>query len=148
MLPPVNESGLLPPGIHIAEWSEIDSAFGSTPLRRRLLVGLRQALLSLRAAGCKRAYLDGSFVTAKTAPGDFDGCWETSGVQIDLVDPILLRFENRRLAQKVKYGGELFPASGIADRSSMRTYLEFFQVDKETGAAKGIIAIDLERLTP
>jgi hypothetical protein len=30
----------------------------------------------------------------------------------------------------------------------MQTYIEFFQIDKETGVAKGLIAIDLERLTP
>jgi len=29
-----------------------------------------------------------------------------------------------------------------------RTFLEFFQVDKETGAVKGIVAIDLRRWKP
>ena len=38
--------------------------------------------------------------------------------------------------------GEFFPASIIADIDGM-SFLEFFQMDKETGRPKGIIAIDL-----
>jgi hypothetical protein len=40
--------------------------------RRTLLAGLREALGALREAGCRTVYLDGSFVTAKEAPEDFD----------------------------------------------------------------------------
>jgi len=52
-----------------------------------------QALRLLREAGCGRAYVDGSFVTAKEVPGDFDGCWEAEGVDFDLLDPRLLTFD-------------------------------------------------------
>jgi len=93
-------------------------------------------------------YLDGSFITAKESPGDFDGCWDLNGVNPAQLDPVLLRFDPGRMAQKIKYGGELFPAAWIADQNSMLTFIDFFQIDKETGEAKGIIAIDLERLTP
>lgn len=34
--------------------------FGTTPWRRQLLEGLARALRDLRAAGCKRAYIDGN----------------------------------------------------------------------------------------
>jgi len=148
MLPPLTEEGLLPPGVHLAEWDEIWAAFATSARRQRLLSGFLRAIRSLKAAGCKVAYLDGSFVTTKENPGDFDGCWDLTGVNPALVDPVLLIFESRRLAQKIKFGGELFPAAGIADNNTMLTFLEFFQIDKETGNAKGIIAIDLERLTP
>ena len=43
-------------------------------------------------AGCRRAYVDGSFVTAKEVPGDFDGCWEAEDVDPDALDPVLLDF--------------------------------------------------------
>lgn len=40
----------------------------------------------LRAAGCKRAYIDGSFINAKERPGDFDACWDLDGVDFDVID--------------------------------------------------------------
>jgi hypothetical protein len=107
-----------------------------------LLAGLKAALDALRAAGCRRAYIDGSFVTTKATPGDFDGCWEVGGVDPDLLDPVLLVFANQRAAQKAKYGGEFFPAESAADPFGTR-FLEFFQRDKQTGDPKGIVTIDL-----
>jgi hypothetical protein len=109
-----------------------------------LLDGLRSALNALREAGCKRVYIDGSFVTAKVEPSDFDGCWEVDGVDPDKLDPVLLTFSNRRAAQKAKYRGELFLADARADPAGTR-FIEFFQHDKD-GNAKGIIALDLREL--
>ena len=148
MLPPLNPDGLLPPGIHLAAWDEVYAMFGTTPHRRRLLDGFRRAINALKSAGCKKAYLDGSFVTSKDKPGDFDGCWEETDVNPALLDPILLTFANGRIAQKIKFGGELFPAGFVADPATGGLFIDFFQIHKETGAAKGIIAIDLERLQP
>lgn len=133
-------TGNLPPGVHDATWDELVDAFGFNGRRAELLQGLRAALESLARAGCKRAYIDGSFVTAKERPGDFDGCWETPGVDPTLLDPELLDFREARAAQKAKYGGELFPANGTADPAG-RAFLEFFQIDRE-GRPKGIVAID------
>lgn len=62
-IPPFTDSGNLPEGIHDATWDEIVERFGTNERRRELLEGLRQALDSLQAAGCRRAYIDGSFVT-------------------------------------------------------------------------------------
>ena len=55
---------------------------------------------------------------------------------------MLLEFENRRAAQKAKYGGELFVAAAAATPAGT-TFLDFFRRDKATGDAKGILAIDL-----
>ena len=100
---------------------------------------------SLREAGCKRVYIDGSFVTAKVEPGDFDGCWEVDGVDPGKLDPVLLEFAHKRAAQKAKYRGEFFLADAQADPAGTR-FIDFFQRDKD-GNAKGIIAIDLKDLT-
>src|SRR5437660_1433090 len=109
MIPPFERrSGNLPPGIHEATWNELVTRFGRTARRRRLLEGLGRALQALRQAGCRRVYINGSFVTAKRVPGDFDGCWDSDGVDPDRLDPVLLDFTNFRAAQKAKYGGELF----------------------------------------
>ena len=51
-------TGNLPPGEHPAEWRDVVERFGTTPWRSQLLEGLAHALRDLRAAGCKRAYID------------------------------------------------------------------------------------------
>ena len=146
MIPPFETAtGNLPPGIHPASWAEVMARYGATPFRLTLLAGLKAALDSLRTAGCRRAYLDGSFVSTKDTPGDFDGCWEPAGVDPALLDPVLLDLAPPRIAQKVKYGGELFPAGAHLDMLGARA-LEFFQRDRQTGEPKGIVAIDLEDL--
>jgi len=145
MIPEFDDCGNLPPGIYEAAWEEFIERFGWTLHRQRLIKGLRLALESLRAAGCRTVYLDGSFVTAKDIPNDYDGCWDTNGVDADLLDPILLMFDDRRAAQQTKYLGEFFPAEVTELRSGI-TFLEFFQIDKETGQSKGIIKLNLERL--
>jgi hypothetical protein len=106
-------------------------------LGRRLLDTLR----SLKHAGCRVVYLDGSFVTAKELPGDFDACWEISGVDPGRLDRELLDFRDRRAAQKARSGGELFPAETAAEPVGI-TFLDYFQRDRDTGKPKGIIAID------
>ena len=145
MLPDFTLDGLLPPGIHEAEWDEVVARFGYNLWRMSLLSGLRDALESLRNAGCRTVYIDGSFVTSKELPGDFDACWEEDGVDGSALDPVLLDLRPKRLAQKLKYRGELFPASIPADPSGL-SFLEFFQTT-ETNAPKGIVKIDLEGLT-
>lgn len=126
----------------MATWNEIETRFGGTEGRDALLHGLRAALESLAAAGCRTAYINGSFVTEKEEPQDFDACWDAAGVDPDRLDPALLDFANRRAAQKQRFGGELFPADFAAEPAGMR-FLDYFQRDRETGDAKGIVAIDL-----
>ena len=128
-----------------ADWDELVSRFGYNPRRILLLVGLRAALESLKNAGCRTAYIDGSFVTYKEYPNDFDACWEEEGVDPLALDPVLLDLRPKRVAQKNKYYGELFPASVPADPQGL-SFLEFFQT-MGTGEPKGIVAIDLEGLT-
>lgn len=131
---------VLPPGIHDATFAEVEARFATTPHRRWLFDGFVRATVALRVAGCSTVYLDGSFVTAKPHPGDYDGCWDHTGVNFKMLDPVLLDFSNKRAAQKAKYMGEMFIA-GIS--SGMVPFLDFFQIEKFTGAAKGILRISL-----
>jgi hypothetical protein len=142
VIPSFDERGNLPPGVHSATWEEIVERYATTERRTELLDGLHEAVQELRAAGCARVYLDGSFVSDKQVPGDFDACWEVSGVDAGLLDPVLLDFSDRRAAQKARYGGELFPAQGAAEPAGT-VFLDYFQRDRDTGEPKGIVAIDL-----
>ena len=140
MIPPFDSrTGYLPPGIHDGTWSEVKTRFGGNPHRRRLIAGLRRVLRHLGQAGCGSILLNGSFVTNKPAPNDYDAAWEPAHVDPDRLDPVLLDFSNGRAAMKRKYGGELFPAGGraIADM----TFRDLFQRDRD-GARKGIVRID------
>ena len=116
--------------------------FGTSNWRRQLAAGVRTAIENLKSAGCLTVYIDGSFVTTKGVPNDFDACWEEAGVDPFALDPVLLTFDPGRATQKAKYLGELFPASIIASEDGF-SFLEFFQTDKDTGGPKGIVAIDL-----
>ena len=51
---------------------------------------------------------------------------------LDRLDPVLLDWSDRRMAQKTKFGGELFIAASAADPWGT-TYLEFFQHSRNTG---------------
>jgi hypothetical protein len=145
MIPTFDVNGLLPPGIHWASWDEFLERFGTSSWRLRLADGIRAAIENLKNAGCLTVYVDGSFVTAKEVPNDFDACWDETGVDPLALDPVLLIFDPGRATQKAKYLGELFPASAIADGDGF-SFLEFFQTDKDTGRPKGIVTIDLEGL--
>jgi hypothetical protein len=149
MIPVFDADGNLPPGRHRASWKEFERRFGSSFRRRHLLAAMKRMLLSLKGAGCRRVFIDGSFVTSKAEPGDYDGCWDRAGMDLSKVlktDPVLLDFSNKRLGQKLKYGGEMFPAD-LLEASSGTLFLEFFERDKDSGNQKGIVEIDLGELS-
>jgi hypothetical protein len=137
-------TGNLPAGEHWATWQELRDRYGHTPWRRRLLDGLLNALQLLRVAGCERVWIDGSFITAKEEPGDFDACWDAEGVDFDRVDERLLTFDRGRATQKTAFLGELFISDAKADPQGT-LFRDFFQTGRD-GDAKGIIAINLKGL--
>lgn len=141
MVPEFDSRGLLPQGIYRADWQEIVKRFGRNRQRLQLLSGLKEALDLLRDAGCRRVYLDGSFVTDKESPNDVDVCWDVDGVEPMSLDSVFFDFDNERTAQKARFAAEFFPAQAP---QRLKTFLDFFQIDKETGEPKGIIELRLD----
>lgn len=140
MIPALLDSKVLPDGEHPATWQEVVSAFGEGERRRTLLRGLLLACSALGAAGCQQLWLDGSFVTGKAVPGDYDACWDPAGVDPDRLDPVLLDWSTSgRLLMKAKYLGDLFIA-GVETKSGL-PFVDFFRKDRD-GAPKGIVVID------
>ena len=133
---------VLPRGLHDATLDEVEARFASNQRRRHLFKGLRKACNALRKAGCRVIYLDGSFVTEKPYPNDYDVCWELDNVNVNSLDRVFLDFSDGRKNQKDKFYGEFFPSSFNAD--GIHTFLHFFRIDKETGSEKGIIRIFLQ----
>jgi hypothetical protein len=144
MIPPADSrTGYLPVGIHSAPWAELQQRFAYNAHRVRLMDGLLLALGVLVPAGCREVLLDGSFVTAKTFPGDYDATWSVVGVDVGRLDPVFFDFSNKRIAMKTKYLGEFWPAQWPA--APGRVFSEYFQEDKN-GVPKGIIEVDLRSL--
>ncbi len=133
---------VLPEGLHSSNFSEVAANFAINPWRRTLFDGLLNASRNLKEAGCLRLYLDGSYVTGKPNPRDYDVCWDPGGVDPTLLDPVFLNFDNRRAAQKSKYNGEFFPSGWPADRTG-NTFIDFFQIERFSGLKKGLVLIEL-----
>jgi hypothetical protein len=132
---------VLPPGVHDATLEEVESRFAAPGWRKSLFSGFMDGVMALRKAGCRTVLLDGSFVTEKPFPGDFDACWYPIGVDAVKLDPVFLEFSQGRKKQKKRFGGEFFPATALAD--GRHFFHDFFQIEKDTGYAKGIIRIQL-----
>jgi len=144
MIPdPDLKTGYLPLGIHDAEWSGMADHFAGNRHRARLTRGLLAACRNLAAAGCRELLLNGSFVSAKSLPGDYDAAWETIGADPARLDPVLLDFSNLRAAMRAKYLGDLFPASAFAVPGVL--YRDFFRTDRN-GAGKGVVLLGLGSL--
>ncbi|HVF41870.1 MAG TPA: hypothetical protein VM936_02600 [Pyrinomonadaceae bacterium] len=143
MIPEFNAHGLLPQGVHPATLDEVQERFGGNERREQLLMGLVEALRLLRAAACRRVYINGSFVTSKERPNDVDVCWDIEGVDTDALDAVFFDFADERAAQKARFGCEFFPAQ-VPEGVTGRAFLEFFQIDKQTGEPKGIIELELD----
>ena len=79
-------------GEHVTSLAAVKRRFGrASAQRQKLMRGLEAAVENLRAAGVRRVWIDGSFVTRKQAPNDVDGCWEYSDeVDLEALDPVFL----------------------------------------------------------
>jgi hypothetical protein len=133
---------VLPPGMHQASLDEVEYAFATNIWRRELFNGLMDASSRLLRAGCSTVYLDGSYVSGKPKPGDYDACWDPTGVDPSKLDPLFLQFANGREAQKAVFKGEFFPSSMMCADVG-QAFVDFFQQDRFTGKQKGIISIPL-----
>jgi len=137
--------GALEPGIYPMTWEEFKEKFGYNEYRAWLLEGLEWAIADLKKIGCKAIFVDGSFITKKILPGDFDLCWEEEGVDLVAASKICPGlFDCGRKMEKIKarYRGDVAPSESIADIKKDITFLGLFTEDRQ-GRAKGIIRISI-----
>ena len=147
MIPDFEDNGNLPPGIHYCFWDEFKVLFGYTEKRMQMIRGMEMVMIELKAAGCRNFYVNGSFVTRKLTPKDFDCCWVQDDVDTEYLKekaPLILKYYDSA-AQKAKYRGEIYQSDQPVDKST--TSIEFFQRDRDLNK-KGIIAIDLQEWAP
>ena len=73
MIPPFEDMGYLPPGVHPATLDEIEVQFGrASELRTVQMESLRWLVEVARRAGVERIVINGSFTTAVPEPNDVD----------------------------------------------------------------------------
>lgn len=73
MLPPFDDYGNLPPGIHRATLQEIMERFGSgSPEREVQSSELADFVAAVSKTGVRRIIVNGSFTTGKLSPNDVD----------------------------------------------------------------------------
>lgn len=131
---------ILPPGIHDTTLDEISLKYATNPQRRNLFSGLEKGISNLFGSGCKQVFVNGSFITGKPSPKDYDLAWDPRFVDPSRLDPVFLDFSVGTLQQIMKYGGEYFPSSWVEQDSGKR-FVDFFQTEKVTGKSKGILRI-------
>jgi hypothetical protein len=143
MLPPLNDSGDLPPGVHLAGWQEIEQRFGAgTAARLHAMPTLRHLHeLAARSGALRRFYVFGSFVSAAPAPRD-----------IDLVLVMAREFrledcprESQTLFShadaEARYGASIFwLREGMLGEAAMCEFLLAWQT-KRDGALRGILEV-------
>ena len=72
-LPTLRDDGWLPEGHHPTTWEEITARFGDAPGSDRVLSSLQAWREAVQAKGMRGlVILNGSFISRKEAPGDFD----------------------------------------------------------------------------
>ncbi len=143
-VPPFREDGWLPVGHHPATWEEVAERFGGEPGSRRAfltdkLLGLRDALRVLGVKGT--LLLNGSYVSARPEPGDFDVLLITPpDIQaMKDADPKLALLLDAERAEK-EGGYSLFYVP--SDSPALDLVSSFWSLSKES-VAKGDVQVEL-----
>lgn len=147
MIPPLNENGWLPEGVHdctLQEAAERFGSFQSSDRRPELWARFMEFLREVRACSLvQEVLLDGSFVTAQPDPNDIDLALVVSGshdFEADFKPSEYNVLSKRRVNRR--FGFDLLVARTGSEE--YRRYVTFFQqVRLEPGHKKGILRIRL-----
>lgn len=143
-IPAFREDGWLPVGHHPATWEEIVAHFGGDEQSKRAM--LTRKLLTfrdgLRACGCVgRMVLDGSFISAKPVPGDFDMLLvlQSNIQEMKEANPRLSRLLDTEMSEN-EDGYSVFY---LPENSSVIDMLLPMWDKSKEGVAKGVVEVEL-----
>lgn len=105
-VPNFDKNGNLPPGIHDAAIEEVKERYTYNEKRKRLFEFLVLVLDILRGSNCPEVFLDGSFISVNEEPGDYDLCYEPTGMR---PSPEFYEFLKNRATSKEVYFGDIAP---------------------------------------
>lgn len=133
MIPPFDEHGYLPPGVHPATPEEVELRFGrQSEVREVEMDSLRWLVALARKAGISRLVVNGSFVTDIDEPNDVD-C-------VLLIGP---EFPRDREAERELLAGLPFLEIQVVQQARFSMLVErFFATDRRM-QPKGMIEVIL-----
>jgi hypothetical protein len=141
-LPPFNEQGDLPCGVHSATLPEVLDRFGRGSVQRRAVAYRLSRLYQLTSSTAQlaRFVVFGSFVTAKVDPNDVDVIllMEDTFDLASVIGEAALVF--RHLEADVRFGASVFwtrRSGAIGGEASM---IEYWQIRRD-GGQRGIVEI-------
>jgi hypothetical protein len=133
MIPPFNENGYLPPGIHKATLDEIAERFGrQSEIRRDQMESLQWLLVVLKRLNVQRLVLNGSFVTDEVEPNDVDCVLLTDAAAREGIDT------DAKLRS-----GLPFLEIAVVDQTDFDFLVETFFATDQNRVAKGMIEVIL-----
>lgn len=146
-IPPLDQNGFLPVGVHDCTLDELKARFGSfqqSDQRPKLFARLEAFLSEAKASRLVvSVVVDGSFVTAKPDPNDIDLILVVAPDHSFAVDlsPLEYGILSKRRVHR-RYGFDLLVACDDSDE--YRRYVRFFQqIRFAPGLAKGILRLKL-----
>ena len=138
MIPEFDETGNLPPGIWPATIEEVGQRFATNAHRKTLFQAFVAVVNVLQAAHCPEVHLDGSFICSTETPGDYDMCYEPTGMQPN--DEWRTLLEGTADERKAQHLGDIFIRMPVPP--FFHDHVEFWQTDRDD-EPKGIIRIEL-----
>jgi hypothetical protein len=132
MIPPLNEHGYLPPGVHPATLEEVIARFGvGNEERQACGQSLRWLLPMCRAAGIARVVLNGSFITDREEPGDID-CVLIPGPDFDA---------DREAARLLRFGLPYLSLQIAETREDLQFFVDDLFASDRFGRPKGLVEV-------
>ena len=146
-LPDFRDDGWLPEGHHAITWDELCLTFGGEPGTPRRQIVERLLLWRDRAQSHRlpgRLLLDGSFISTKAAPGDFDAIF----IGAEGVEEILVQNPEARLLLSYQVCKELYSADLLFfSEAALRKFPEFCRLDgfdfSKDKKPKGLVELKL-----
>jgi len=144
MIPPFDDTGDLPPGLHAATWTEFRARFCrfvQSDRRLQLCQRLGQLVDDARASGIvTRILVGGSMVRATAEPNDFDCIIALRAeTQYETLRPDQLQIADARIVRD-RYVGDIFIAR--EGQGTLSLYIDFFSRNRD-GKIIGMIEVTL-----
>ena len=134
MIPVFDESGYLPPGMHVADIDEVVERFGTGSDQREACgQSLRWLVPMCRRAGIIRLIVNGSFVTDRPEPNDVD-CVLVAGPAFD---------KDSDAALAIEAGLPYLSLAIVETDDELRFYTEDLFATDRAGRPKGLVEVRL-----
>jgi hypothetical protein len=132
MIPALDDSGCLPPGVHPATLEEVEQRFGRTSaLRRVQMESVRWMIDLAKRAGVQRIVLNGSFISDRMEPNDVD-C-------VLLIPP--RKPQDAQALRELRSGLPFIDMAIVRSARRFDEYLQSIYGTDRVGSPKGVIEV-------